>query len=269
MTACFGLGRRRRLGERRDLQQLVDRRRLVLLFGEAVALRERRHLVGVDAVDQPVEVLAQPRVGPGAVRRLEEDVDRPVELRPRPIEVPELQLALAGVEMLLGGGDQRRDRIGRGLRCRSGSLRRGGRRCGVGWRCRGSAVCGRWFRSRHVTTVGRAAVRRPPACDSQARECHVWALPRRPRRSHQRPALQRRCPVRFPVSRLCSPDAANRAAIRESRPNCWGRQDTHPVPSRSTLTPTCSTGSDVSSAQRGQLGLTKTCAARRGPGPPA
>ena len=59
LTASVVCGVRVRRRERRDLQQLVDRRRLVLLLGEAVALRERRHLVRVDAIDQAIEVLAQ------------------------------------------------------------------------------------------------------------------------------------------------------------------------------------------------------------------
>ena len=57
--------------------------------------------MGVDAVDQPVEVLAHPGVGPGAVGRLEQDVDGAVELDPRALEMAELQLALAGFEMVL------------------------------------------------------------------------------------------------------------------------------------------------------------------------
>ena len=48
----FGGGRRRRRIERRNREQLVDRRRLGLLLDEAVALRERRDLVGADALDE-------------------------------------------------------------------------------------------------------------------------------------------------------------------------------------------------------------------------
>ena len=113
---------RRRVGGgrgegRRVLQDLVDRRRFVLLFGEAVALGERRDFVGVDAIDQPIEVLAQPRVGAGAVRRFEQNVDGLVELLAGLVEVAGLELALAGVEMTLRGGDEGCDRIERsGLR---------------------------------------------------------------------------------------------------------------------------------------------------------
>ena len=37
------------------------------------------HFVGADAVDQPVEMLADARLGPGAVRRFEQHVDGAVE----------------------------------------------------------------------------------------------------------------------------------------------------------------------------------------------
>ena len=43
------------------------------LLREPVALRQRRHLVGVDAIDQPIEMIPEPRIGPGAVRRLEQE----------------------------------------------------------------------------------------------------------------------------------------------------------------------------------------------------
>ena len=56
-------------------------------LGEAIALRQRRHFLGIDPVHQAVEVGAQAGVGPGAVRRLEQDVERLVEFAPRPIEV--------------------------------------------------------------------------------------------------------------------------------------------------------------------------------------
>ena len=65
-----GVGGRRGEGGR-VLQDLVDRRRFVLLLREAVALGERGDFVGVDAVDQAVEVLAHPGVGARAVRGFE------------------------------------------------------------------------------------------------------------------------------------------------------------------------------------------------------
>ena len=41
---------------------------------------QRPHFVGADPVDQPVEMLADPRLGPAAVGRLEQHVDGAVEL---------------------------------------------------------------------------------------------------------------------------------------------------------------------------------------------
>jgi hypothetical protein len=103
-----------RLGERGDLEELVDRRRLGLLFGEPVALREGGHFVRVDAIDQPIEVFAQARLGPGPVRRFEQDVHRAIEFGPRAFEMADLELALPSQEMLLGGLDQFRNGIDRG-----------------------------------------------------------------------------------------------------------------------------------------------------------
>ena len=57
-----------RLGKCGDLQQLVNRRRLGLGFREAVTLGERGDLMRVDAVDEPIEVFPQSRVGPCSVR---------------------------------------------------------------------------------------------------------------------------------------------------------------------------------------------------------
>ena len=41
---------------------------------------ERLHLVGADPIDQPIEMLADARLGPPAVGRLEQHVDGAVEL---------------------------------------------------------------------------------------------------------------------------------------------------------------------------------------------
>ncbi len=90
-----------RPGEGRDLQQLVDCRGFVLLFDEAVALREGQHFEGVDPIDQPIEMLPQPRIGPGPVGRFEQHVHRPIEVAARALEVAHLQLTLAGFEVLL------------------------------------------------------------------------------------------------------------------------------------------------------------------------
>jgi hypothetical protein len=111
----FEFGRSGRGAEgRRELQELIDRRRLVFLFRKAVAGGQRTHFVGADAIDQPVEVLADPRLGPCAVRRFEQHVDRAVEFLLRTLEVPLLELRLTGLEMAIGCADQRLDRVIRG-----------------------------------------------------------------------------------------------------------------------------------------------------------
>ena len=115
-----------------DREQLVDRRRLGGLLDEAVAGRERRHFPGADLVDEAIEVLAQPRVGAGAVGRLQEHVERLIELDPRLVEMTLRQFLLAGLVVTVRRGDQRRDWIGggrrrRGLDDRTRSLGRGSR----------------------------------------------------------------------------------------------------------------------------------------------
>ena len=143
------LGIRGRLREGGDLEQLVDRCRLVLLLGEAIALGQRCHLLCVDSVHQTVEMRAEAGVGPRAVRRLEQDVQRAVELASGAIEMPDLELALAGVEMLLRRADERGDRInGRG-HGRDRRDRRPGEQAAP-W---ASAASDCWIRSRHSTRV--------------------------------------------------------------------------------------------------------------------
>src|SRR6185312_2778164 len=78
---------------------------------EPVARRERPYLVGADPVDQPIEVLANARLGARAVRRLEQHVNRPIELQLGGVDVSLFELSLAGLEMLVGGGDQRQNRV--------------------------------------------------------------------------------------------------------------------------------------------------------------
>ena len=163
-----------RLRERGDRQQLVDRGRFGLGFREAVALSERGDLVRVDAVDQPIEMLPHPGVGPRPVRGLEQHVNGAVELDPGAVEVAQLELAFAGVEVLLRGGDEGGDRVGggrlrRGRRDGRGRLRRRGRaflRLGVGparrRRCQnGNRQTGerRWHRSTsgHLGAPARAS----------------------------------------------------------------------------------------------------------------
>ena len=51
-----------------------------------------------DAVDEPVELLAQARFGAGAARRRQQHVERLVELHPGAIEVADLELALARLD---------------------------------------------------------------------------------------------------------------------------------------------------------------------------
>ena len=99
---CLG----RRVRERRHRQKVVNRRRLVLFLGEAVALGKRRQLGGADALDQPVVVLADTRLGPGAPWRFEENVERLVELGACAFQVTKLELGLPGLEMAIGGGNQ-------------------------------------------------------------------------------------------------------------------------------------------------------------------
>ena len=93
--------------------------------------------VDADAVDQPVEVLADPRLGASAVRRLEQDVHRPVEFLFCGLEVPLFELFLTGFEGAVRGRDEREDRVfdrsrrgGRG--CLGDGAMDGDRRCGRG-----------------------------------------------------------------------------------------------------------------------------------------
>ena len=87
LDRLFRLGPGRGLGKRRNLQELVDRGGFGSLLGEPVALRECRDFVGVNPIDQPVEVLAKTGVGPRSVRRLEQHFDGAVEFDSRAIEV--------------------------------------------------------------------------------------------------------------------------------------------------------------------------------------
>ena len=95
---------------------------------------QRPHFVGADAVDETVEMLADPRLGPAAVGRLQQDVDGAVEFLFRRLDVPLLELRLAGLEVAFGRGDQRQDRIFDRLR------RPGG--CGAAWATRAAAGAG-------------------------------------------------------------------------------------------------------------------------------
>ena len=62
--------------------------------------RQRRHFVGADAIDQAVEVVAEPRLGAGAVRRFAAgSIDGRSNSRRACSRWPVGQLALAGVEV--------------------------------------------------------------------------------------------------------------------------------------------------------------------------
>ena len=140
---------------------------------EAVALRERRDLVGVDPIDQPIEMLAHPRIGPGAVGRLEQHVDGAVELDAGALEVSQLQLAFTGGEMVLRcrGSASGSDRGG------EESARRAGRR--------GAGATGGLLNLR-IRAAGRGDHqndRRTRGHQGLGTALHEhWALPRRSRR---------------------------------------------------------------------------------------
>ena len=80
---------------------------------------KRHQFVGADALDQRVEMLADARLGAGAVGRLQQHLDGEIERRARLLEVPQAQLALARGEMALRLGNEvgnrvwSRDRLGR------------------------------------------------------------------------------------------------------------------------------------------------------------
>ena len=122
-----------------------------------------RDLPGADAIDEAIEVVAEPSVRPRAVRRLEQDVDRAVELDARLVEMAQFGFALAGGEVALRGGDERGDGVRLGLRARG--------------RCGGGAVA-----------LGRAGRRRRPAA---ARVRRI----QRERRSKQSPRHAAREPI--------------------------------------------------------------------------
>ena len=88
--------------ERRDRQQLIDRGRFGGPLGEAVAGGQRGQLERGDAIDEPIEMLADARVGPRALRRVEQHVERRVERRLRARQMAERQFLPA----LLRNGDR-------------------------------------------------------------------------------------------------------------------------------------------------------------------
>ncbi|PYR82295.1 MAG: hypothetical protein DMF87_02150 [Acidobacteria bacterium] len=93
---------RRRVGrECGERQQVINRRGFVLLLRKAVALREEGQLGGTDALDQPVVVLTDAWLRAGTPWRFEKDVQRLVELAPGRIQVAELKLGLASLEVAI------------------------------------------------------------------------------------------------------------------------------------------------------------------------
>ena len=160
-------GAARRVERRGDRQQLVDRRRLGRALAEAVAFGQRERLLGADAIDEAIEVVAEPRVGAGAGGRLEQDRHRAIELAAGLVEVAVGQLTLAGGVVAFGGGDERGD----GIRCRAGGRR--GRRCGLGGRAGG----GRHRRlSRAAAATGAAEKNQAPQPSDTGRSNH-WPTP--------------------------------------------------------------------------------------------
>src|SRR6185503_14066329 len=100
-------------------------------LAEAVAFGERRGFLSADAIDQAIEMVAQPGIGPGPRGRLEQDRDGQVELATGLVEVAVRQLTLTGGVVTFGCGDERGD----GIEC--GGARRGSGRgglCGRRWR---------------------------------------------------------------------------------------------------------------------------------------
>jgi len=108
-----------RLGGVAQREQFVDGCGFGRFLREAVASRERGDFERADAIDEPIELRAQPRLHARAARRVQEDVDRVVELVPGLFEVAQIKIALALVVNALGFVEDGLDRIRRGGRlCR-------------------------------------------------------------------------------------------------------------------------------------------------------
>ena len=160
--------RRRFLGGRGQVEQRVDGRRLARLLREAIAFGERRDFKRADAIDQPIELLAQPRFGARAARRGQQHIDGAVELDAGAIEVADLQLALAGKIVFLRLVDERLDGVWRwGDLCRRRLGNRGRRR---------SCADGSPGRPTH-SRLPRERDLRPPA--SAARKTSASGAPRK------------------------------------------------------------------------------------------
>ena len=112
------LGRGHRGLEGRNHQQVVDAGGIELPLGEAVALCERRDLVGADPFHEAIEMLADPGLRACSPWRFEQDFQRTIEFGLRRLEVAKLQLMLARLEMARGQtrSGQRPDRARAGER---------------------------------------------------------------------------------------------------------------------------------------------------------
>ena len=84
-----------------DREQGVDGGRFGLGFREAVARGQRRLLEDADAIDQPVEMLAEPRDCRGRRRATRAGYRAPGRTRPWRVEMAERELLAAGLEMLV------------------------------------------------------------------------------------------------------------------------------------------------------------------------
>ena len=113
-TVCRDGARGNGVGQRvRHREQLIERGGLGRLFGEAVAGGERGHFERADAIDEAIELRAQPRLGAGAAGRAQQNVDGAVERRAGLLEVPEIEIALALLVEPLGLVDEGLNGVGR------------------------------------------------------------------------------------------------------------------------------------------------------------
>ena len=109
----------------REIQQFIERCRDGRPLREAIAFGEGAEFVRADAIDEPVEVLFQTGVRPGALRQFQQAVERLVEQQLGLREVPEAHFLLPAIEQALRLRDDVSDGVG--LRRRGWCLRRGRR----------------------------------------------------------------------------------------------------------------------------------------------
>jgi hypothetical protein len=106
--------RGRRLLEGGNREQIVDRGRLVFLLCEAVSLSEGSELVGADTLHETVEMFANSRNGSSPVARLQQNLERLVELRLGHFKMAFAQLSLPGLEMGHRQGNEDGNRVAAG-----------------------------------------------------------------------------------------------------------------------------------------------------------